>query len=92
MVDHRSRDEGWVDVSSENIFRSQSDQASDWQRMRGVREREQTRERPQQAERATTFSQFFSQLRHEGRILVQGIQQLFGRRAQVQARQSPTRY
>ena len=48
--------------------------------MQAVREREQrsVKERPRQSggERAPTFSQFFSQLKTEWNVLVQGIKKL----------------
>ena len=69
------------EVGRDDIFRSDS-QTSEWQRMRAVREREQhtvMTGRSQQSgrgnERATTFSQFFSQLKTEWNVLVQGIKQ-----------------
>ena len=68
--------EVWVEIGREEL--SLADTSTDsmaWQRMRRVQE--SLRERPQQQhnQRAKTFSQFFSQLKSEVKILVQGVKE-----------------
>ena len=77
---HRQREE-WVIVGREDTLLSSS-QMSEWQRMQAMREREQRAmaERPQNNpgdnSTAAKFSRFFSQLKTEWNVLVQGIKQL----------------
>ena len=88
-VPARTRDEShkqleeWVNVGHEDILTSGSgSQMSEWQRMQAMREREQcaTAKRPQMNPgnngTAAKFSRFFSQLKTELNVFVQGIKQL----------------
>ena len=72
-------DDDWVELSRDDLSRSVSS-PSEWQRMKGIRERERLREnakprRDSHNERQAkyTFSQFFSQLKEEMKIIVDGV-------------------
>ena len=71
-------DDSWVEIGSEVLADATVDNTHGtgvWQRMCRVRERERQTEPPQQqnTRRATTFSQFFSQLKSECKTLARGI-------------------
>ena len=83
--------EDWVSVGRDDMFAAGPGSTSEWQRMCAVREREQLSQHPQpSSERATTFSQFFSQLKTEWKVLVQGVKGGILRRSK--SRDQETRY
>ena len=86
-----SRDEDWINVGDDDMFAVGPGSTSEWQRMCAMREREQLSQCPQpSSERATTFSQLFSQLKREWKVLVQGVKGGILRRSK--SRDQGTRY